>query len=115
VCHHRVDLVDGHLHHQHADLAVAVENRCAQERGLVVIRRQVFAEFRQGHRAGLVQRPGQAEGVTETRARERAVHQRGGEVELLEHGVDDGAVARLDQEDVVQAELAQRRAQEGVY
>ena len=111
VRHHRVDLVDRHLHDEHADLLAAVENGRAEEGGLVVVRGQVFTELGQRDHAGLVERPGLAEGVAEVRLRVRAVHQRGREVELLEHGVDDGAVARLDQEDVVQAELAQRRAQ----
>jgi hypothetical protein len=65
VGHHRVDLVDRDLHHEHADLAVAIEHRCAEERGLVVIGRQVLAEFRQRHHAGLVERPGLAEGIAE--------------------------------------------------
>ncbi len=92
-----------------------VENGCAQERGLVVVRGQVFTELRQRDLARAVERPGLAERVAEARARERAAHQRGGEVELLEHGVDDGAVARLDQEDVVEAEPGQRRAQVRVH
>ena len=111
VRHHRVDLVDGHLHDEHADLLAAVENRRAEEGGLVVVRRQVFTELGQRDHAGLVERPRRAEGVAEFRLGERTAHQRGREVELLEHRVNDGAVARLDQEDVVQAELLERGAQ----
>ena len=61
---------------------------------------------------------GLLEGAAEIGGGERAGAERGPEVDLLEHGVDDGARGGVDQEDVVEAEpllqAAEKRMRGGV-
>jgi hypothetical protein len=111
--HDRHDGLERDLEDQGADQVAVVVHRCAHERGRRVVGRAVGREVRKHERA----RRRHARALMDAREaalRPRPIRQRGREVDFLEDGVDDLVVLGVDEEDVVQLEALEVRAQERV-